>query len=92
MPTKSKASAAPAADATEAKPLPQTVEIFGLPGEASKMWLDANAQLMGNWMEWQRSLWQPWLDWQGAAAQQLGGPLLARAIEPWVTRGGEHLG
>lgn len=71
---------------------PQTVELFGLPAEASKMWLDANAQMMGSWLEWQTQLWQPWLDWQSAAAQQLGGPLLAKAMEPWMVRGGEHLG
>lgn len=91
MTTTSK-SAERAAGAAASQTVPQAVEIFGLPAEASKMWLDANAQLMGSWLEWQSQLWQPWLDWQGAAVQQLGGPLLAKAMEPWMVRGGEHLG
>ncbi len=91
MATTSK-TAARAADANPASTLPDTVELFGLPAEASKLWLDANAQLMGSWLEWQSQLWQPWLDWQSAAAQQLGGPLFAKALEPWMVRGGEHLG
>ncbi|WP_374593609.1 hypothetical protein [Aquabacterium sp.] len=97
-----KANASPAGNVPAESALTQAA-LLGAPVAASFPWLDANAQLMGGWMEWQRACWQPWLDLQGTVAQQLGQQWgsqwgeqwsrtwLAPTLELWTVRGAEQL-
>lgn len=103
--TKSNTKTAPAvaAGAAPADSALTAAALLGAPMAASFPWLDANAQLMGSWMEWQRACWQPWLDLQGTMAQQLGQQWggqwgeqwgrtwLAPTLELWMVRGAEQL-